>query len=167
VYAGAKFERTLANLERLQAATRGTATDFFVKAVVADDNWAEVSRRTRTFLAERGIDKVFTVAANNFGGTVACGRYHDKHGLWSLKNLDHQRRMPCRILLMGLGVYCDGTVTACGCYDSNAELKIGHIMEDGLKAIRNGPAFRRLIDAFRAGDLTDIPLCGKCDDAFG
>jgi MoaA/NifB/PqqE/SkfB family radical SAM enzyme len=167
VYIGSKFERTLANLKAMQEATAGTRTEFFVKAVVADENWAEVSRRTRAFLASHGIDNVFTVAANNFGGTVKCGKFDQRHGVWTLKTLDHQRRMPCRVMLSAVGVFCDGTVTACGCYDSNAQLKIGHIMENSLVEIRHGAAFRRILDAFRAGDLTGIPMCSACDDPFG
>ena len=166
-YVGAKFERTLANLLRLQEATKGTRTDFFVKAVVTDSDWAEVSRRTRDFLTSQGVEKIFTVAANNFGGNVQLGRRSQRHGIWSLKNLDHQRRMPCRVFLTAIGVFCDGTVTACGCYDSNAELKIGHIMEQSLAEIRTGEIFRRLLDAHRSGDLAGVPMCGKCDDAFG
>jgi sulfatase maturation enzyme AslB (radical SAM superfamily) len=167
VYIGSKFERTLENLRNLQEAVRGTRTDFFVKAVVADRNWAEVSRKTRDFLTGQGIEKVFTVAANNFGGTVKCGDFNQRHGVWTLKNLDHQRRMPCRIFLSAVGVYCDGTVTACGCYDSNAQLRIGHIMEQSLAEIRHGEPFQRLLEAFRSGDLTGVPMCGACDDPFG
>jgi MoaA/NifB/PqqE/SkfB family radical SAM enzyme len=167
VYVGAKFERTLANLKLMQAATHGTKTEFFVKAVVADENWTEVSRRTRDFLKGHGIDRVFTIVANNFGGTVQCGRFNDQHGVWSLKTLDHQRRMPCRVFLTAVGVFCDGTVTACGCYDSNALLKIGNIMEHSLQDIRNGEDFRRILEAFRRGELSDVPMCGKCDDPFG
>ena len=167
VYVGARFEQVLANLLALQSATRGTRTAFFVKAVVAGDDWAEVSRRTRAFLAEQDVEAVFTVAANNFGGTVQCGRFHPRWGVWSLKPLDHQRRMPCRIMLNAVGVFCDGTVTACGCYDANAELKIGHILEQGLAEIRRGPAFRRILDSFRSGELGSLPLCRACDDAFG
>jgi sulfatase maturation enzyme AslB (radical SAM superfamily) len=167
VYAGAKFDKTLANLEAMQTAVRGTRTDFFVKAVVSGDDWEAVSRRTREFLQSRGIDKVFTMAANNFGGTVQVGRLDQRHGVWSLKSLAHQRRMPCRLFLTAVGVFCDGTVTACGCYDSNAELKIGHIMEQSLADIRQGEAFRRILQAFRSDDLAGVPMCGKCDDPFG
>ena len=166
-YVGAKFERTLANLLGLQEATRGTNTDFFVKAVVTDSNWAEVSRRTRDFLTTQGVEKIFTVAANNFGGNVKLGQHNERHDVWSLKHLDHHRRMPCRVFLTAIGVFCDGTVTACGCYDSNAELKIGHIMEQSLAEIRRGDEFRRLLAAPRSGNLDGVKMCAKCDDVFG
>ena len=166
-YVGSKFERTLANLHKMGEATRGTGTNFMVKAVCTGDNWAEVRDKTRAFLESHGVDKVFTVVANNFGGNVVHGSYHDHLGVWSLKNITHQRLMPCRVLLRAVGVFCDGTVTACACYDSNAELKIGNIMEQSLMEIRQGQAFRKIVDAFRCGDVSGISMCGKCDDPFG
>lgn len=165
-YVGAKFERVIENLKRMAELTRGGKTDFMIKAVCSGDNWAEVRDRTRAFLASHGVDRVFTVVANNFGGNVQHGRFFEQHGVWSLMNLSHRRRMPCRVFLKAVGVFCDGTVTACGCYDSNADLKIGHIAEQSLAEIRKGAEFRRILDAFRSGDLTGIPMCSKCDDPF-
>ncbi|MGE5475306.1 MAG: radical SAM protein [Bacteroidales bacterium] len=166
-YVGAKFERVIENLKRMAELTRGGKTNFMIKAVCSGDNWAEVRDRTRAFLASHGVDRVFTVVANNFGGHVQHGTFYEQHGVWSLNNLSHRRRMPCRVFLKAVGVFCDGTVTACGCYDSNAELKIGHIMEQSLADIRKGAEFRRILDAFRDGELSAIPMCGKCDDPFG
>ncbi|MCR6628811.1 MAG: radical SAM protein [Magnetospirillum sp.] len=166
-YVGAKFERVIENLKRMAALTQGGKTNFMIKAVCSGDNWAEVRDRTRAFLAEHGVERVFTVIANNFGGHVQHGRFFEDHQVWSLKNLAHQRRMPCRVFLKAVGVFCDGTVTACGCYDSNAELKIGHILENSLADIRKGAEFRRILQGFRTGELADVPMCGKCDDCFG
>lgn len=166
-YVGANFERTLENLKAVDAALPpGGKTVFAVKAVAAGD-WKTTLEKTKDFLAGQGIQRVFTVTANNFGGTVQCGSFNEKHGLWTLKSIDHHRRMPCRVLLKAVGVFCDGTVTACGCYDSNAELKIGNIMENSLVEIRQGAEFKRILDAFRTGDLSGISMCGKCDDPFG
>lgn len=166
-YVGAKFEKVIANLKQMAELTKGTKTNFMIKAVCSGDNWAEVRDRTRAFLAEHGIDRVFTVIANNFGGNVQHGHFYERHQVWSLKNLRHQLRMPCRVFLKAVGIFCDGTVTACGCYDSNAELKIGHILESSLADIRKGAEFRRILDAFKQGDLSGVPMCGKCDDPFG
>lgn len=166
-YVGAKFERVIENLKQMAALTKGTKTNFMVKAVCSGDDWPELRDRTRAFLAGQGVDRVYTVVANNFGGHVQHGTYFERHGVWSLKGLAHRRRMPCRVLLKAVGVFCDGTVTACGCYDSNAELKIGNITEQPLADIRKSAQFRRILDAFRRGDVSDIPMCGKCDDCFG
>jgi sulfatase maturation enzyme AslB (radical SAM superfamily) len=166
VYVGSKFERTLANLKAIHKALKGTKTRFAVKAVALGD-FEENLRRTRVFLGSHGITDVWTVPANNFGGSVQCGSFSEKHGIWSLKTIDHHRLMPCRLFLKAVGVFCDGTVTACGCYDSNAQLKIGNIMEQGLGEIRRGQDYGRILEAFRQGDVRDIPMCGKCDDPFG
>ncbi|HLO76256.1 MAG TPA: radical SAM protein [Magnetospirillum sp.] len=166
-YVGAKFERVIENLKRMAALTLGSKTHFMIKAVCSGDNWTEVRDRTRAFLASHGVDRVYTVVANNFGGNVQHGTYFEQHGVWSLKKLTHHRRLPCGVFLKAVGVFCDGTVTACGCYDSNADLKIGHIAEQSLADIRKGAEFRRILDAFRTGDLSGVPMCGKCDDPFG
>ncbi|CAA7623428.1 Predicted Fe-S oxidoreductase [Candidatus Terasakiella magnetica] len=166
VYVGAKFERTLANLKAIHVALKPTRTRFAVKAVALGD-WKESLRKTKAFLASHGIDQVWTVPANNFGGSVQCGTLSPRHGIWSLKRIDHHRLMPCRLFLKAVGVFCDGTVTACGCYDSNAQLKLGNIMEQGLAAIRQGETYGRILDGFRTGDVRDVPMCGTCDDPFG
>jgi MoaA/NifB/PqqE/SkfB family radical SAM enzyme len=166
VYVGAKFDRTLANLKAVHKALKGTKTRFAVKAVALGD-WQENLRKTKAFLASHGIEDVWTVPANNFGGSVQSGTFHETHQVWSLKEIDHHRLMPCRMFLKAVGVFCDGTVTACGCYDSNAQLRIGNIMEQGLADIRNGPAYTDILESFRAGDVRHVPMCGKCDDPFG
>ncbi|CAA7623432.1 Fe-S oxidoreductase [Candidatus Terasakiella magnetica] len=166
VYVGAKFERTLANLKAIHTALKPTRTALIVKAV-APDNSKDFVGRTRDFLTGIGIERINTVVPNNFAGTVEIGQYWDKAGIWSYRNLDKHRRTVCRILMRAVGIYVDGSVTACGCYDANAALKIGDIMEDGLAALRNGPRFTSILDAFGAGDVSHIPLCAKCDDPFG
>jgi pyruvate-formate lyase-activating enzyme len=165
-YVGAKFEKTLANLKAMDAAMRGSKTSFMVKAVATGD-WQETTDKTKAFLHSQGIERVVTVVANNFGGTVEVGKFCAKHGVWTNKRIDHHRRMPCRVMLKSIGVFCDGQVTACGCYDSNAMLKIGDITEHGIADIRHGEAFTKLLDAFRTGQLDGVPMCGKCDDPFG
>ena len=166
VYVGSKFDRTLANLKAIHKALRNTRTRFAVKAVALGE-WQDNLRKTKAFLATHGVTDVWTVPANNFGGSVQSGEFHERHGIWSLKRIDHHRLMPCRLFLKAVGVFCDGTVTACGCYDSNAQLKIGNIMEQGLGEIRRGAAYGHILDAFRKGDVKDVPMCGKCDDPFG
>ena len=166
VYVGAKFDRTLANLKAVHQALKGTKTRFAVKAVALGD-WQENLRKTKAFLASHGIDDVWTVPANNFGGSVQSGSFVERHQVWSLKEIDHHRLMPCRMFLKAVGVFCDGTVTACGCYDSNAQLRLGNIMDQGLAEIRNGSAYTDILESFRAGDVRHVPMCGKCDDPFG
>lgn len=166
VYVGSKFERTLENLKTIHKALAPTSTRFAVKAVALGD-WEANLRRTKAFLATHGITEVWTVQANNFGGSVQSGTFHERHGIWSLKSIGHHRLMPCRLFLKAVGVFCDGTVTACGCYDSNAQLKIGNIMEHGLGDIRRGEAYTSILEAFRRGDVSHVPMCGKCDDPFG
>jgi MoaA/NifB/PqqE/SkfB family radical SAM enzyme/Flp pilus assembly protein TadD len=166
VYVGAKFDRAVKTLAAMQAALRPTRTVFSVKAV-APDNSPDYVAKTRAFLEGIGISRINTVAPNNFGGTVQLGRYWEDAGIWSYRDLEKQRRTVCRILMGSVGIYVDGRVTACGCYDSNAELAIGDIMGQSLGEIRKDAPFRHILDAFGTGNLAGIPLCSKCDDPFG
>ncbi|MFD2233247.1 radical SAM protein [Phaeospirillum tilakii] len=166
VYVGARFERAVANLQALDAALAPTRTTLSVKAVRADNDPAAVAR-TRAFLAGLGISSVATVVPNNFGGTVETGRFWPGVGLWSHRNLDRHRRTVCRLLMRAVGVYLDGSVTACPCYDANGALRIGDLTGQSVAEIRTGPAFQAILDAFRRGDLSAVPLCRGCDDPFG
>ena len=166
VYIGARFERAVANLQALDAALAPTRTTLSVKAVRADNDPVAVAQ-TRAFLAELGITSVATVVPNNFGGTVETGRFWPSVGLWSHRNLDRHRRTLCRLLMRAVGVALDGTVTACPCYDANGALAIGSLITQDLTALRTGAAFQTILDAFRRGDLSALPLCRGCDDPFG
>jgi uncharacterized Fe-S cluster-containing radical SAM superfamily enzyme len=166
VYVGARFDRAVKTLRAIHAALAPTRTGFQVKAV-APDNAPDFVARTRAFLIGLGIDGIDTVVPNNFAGTVEAGQYWDKAGLWSYRNLDRHRRTVCRLLMRAVGVYVDGTVTACGCYDANAALAIGDLTTESLAQIRTGPRFTAILDAFRSGDVSAVPLCAKCDDPFG
>jgi hypothetical protein len=104
---------------------------------------------------------------NNFGGTVETGRFWPGVGLWSHRNLDRHRRTVCRLLMRAVGVYLDGSVTACPCYDANGALRIGDLTGQSVAEIRTGPAFQAILAAFRRGDLSAVPLCRGCDDPFG
>jgi MoaA/NifB/PqqE/SkfB family radical SAM enzyme/Flp pilus assembly protein TadD len=166
VYVGAKFDRAVKTLQAINMALKPTNTSFIVKAV-APDNSEDYVTRTRAFLNGLGIDRVNTVAPNNFGGTVQLGQLWDKQGIWSYRNLAKHRRTVCRVLMRAVGIYVDGSVTACGCYDANAALRIGDIMAESLSDIRNGQRFTSILEAFRQGDVSALPLCSKCDDPFG
>jgi len=166
VYIGAKFDRAVKTLQAMDRALKPTRTVFMVKAV-APDNSEDYVTRTRAFLSSLGIDRINTVAPNNFGGTVKIGRFWDKAGIWSYRDLDKQRRTVCRVLMRSVGIYVDGSVTACGCYDANAALRIGDITRASLREIRNGDAFGAMLMAFGSGDVSSLPLCSQCDDPFG
>ncbi|CAA7613664.1 tetratricopeptide repeat protein [Magnetospirillum sp. SS-4] len=165
VYVGAQFERTVFNLMKMNAALQGTGTAFSVKAVTVDTS-PETVARCRAFLREIGIDRVTTVSPNNFGGTVDVGRHWPEFDIWSHRDLGKHRRTMCRLTLSSLGIFHDGRVTACGCYDTNAELEIGDITRQTIAEIRNGERFGAILDAFRKGDVADIPMCRSCDVPF-
>lgn len=166
-YVGAKFERVVENLRGLAAAMRRhqSRTLFSVKAVCPDPS-RDFVEKTRAFVRSLGVERITTVMPNNFAGIVAVGDFHAAAGMHSFKRLDRHCLLMCRTLLRAVGVYHDGSVTACGCYDSNGDLAIGQIGQ-GLAGLRSGEPFTRILDAFRHGDVSGLPLCAHCDDAVG
>jgi MoaA/NifB/PqqE/SkfB family radical SAM enzyme/Flp pilus assembly protein TadD len=166
-YVGAKFDKVVENLRGLVAALRrhGSRTMLVVKAVCPDPTY-EYVERTRAFVRSLGVERVLTVMPNNFGGVVETGEYHAAADMHSFKRLERHCLLMCRNLLRSVGVYHDGSVTACACYDTNGELGIGRV-SDGIAGLRTGPAFTAILDAFRQGDVSGLPMCSRCDDAIG
>lgn len=166
-YVGAKFDKVTENLRGLAAAFRrhGARTVFSVKAVCPDPS-RDYVERTRAFVRSLGVERVTTVMPNNFGGIVFVGDYHQGAEMHSFKRVERHCLLMCRNLLRSIGVYHDGRVTACGCYDSNGALGIGEIGQ-GIAGLRTGQAFTHILDAFRRGDVSTLPMCAHCDDAIG
>lgn len=166
-YVGAKFDKVVENLRGLAAAFRrhGSRTVFSVKAVCPDPS-RDYVERTRAFVRSLGVERITTVMPNNFGGVVAVGDFHPGAEMHSFKRLERHSLLMCRNLLRSVGVYHDGSVTACGCYDSNGALGIGDIGQ-GIAGLRTGPAFTAILDAFRHGDVSGLPMCAGCDEAIG
>lgn len=166
-YVGAKFEKVVENLRGLAEAFRRhrSRTVFSVKAVCTEPS-REFLDKTREFLRAQGVERITTVIPNNFGGIVAVGDYQPAAAMHSFKRLERHSLLMCRNLLRSVGVYHDGRVTACGCYDSNGTLGIGEISQ-GLAGLRTGEAFTRILDAFKKGDVSGLPMCATCDDAIG
>ncbi len=168
IYVGAKFDQVLGNLKLLDKTLkeRRSKTVLHVKGV-SDSNSQEFVGKTRTFLQSLGIHRISTVIPNNFAGTVPSGPLYEEHGIHSYRALDKHVRTVCGVLLRSVGVYFDGRVTACGCYDANGALFLGDLMQESLADLRKGKRWRGLLDAFVAGTVGATPLCGKCDDPFG
>jgi radical SAM protein with 4Fe4S-binding SPASM domain len=55
----------------------------------------------------------------------------------------------------------DGRVTVC-CADLNARGVIGNLGESSLREIYDSPERASMLDAFRHGKKTSIPLCKDC-----
>lgn len=157
IYVGGKFDRAVRNLTMLaEALTRyGAPTRLWVNGVVPQDD-GEFSRRTLAFLQSLGITDVGLQKVNNFAGR--------NEGI--APTLARATARLCRLPAFGVGIYVDGTVTACGCLDANGDVAIGNILESSLDEIRRGPRLRAVLDAFLDGSIEGHPLCGGCDMRF-
>jgi MoaA/NifB/PqqE/SkfB family radical SAM enzyme len=165
-YVGAKFDHVVDNLRRIQRAfvARSPRTRIVVNGVALKDS-ADFVARTVAFLREIGFcdDQMEIKLPNNFGGLYTGSPAEPTRGIHTFKDLRGERLEVCSVLLDNPGIYVDGRVTACGCLDNSSALVIGDIRKESLREMRYGPRFEALLQAFMAGDVSGIQLCGTCD----
>ena len=58
-------------------------------------------------------------------------------------------------------IYADGRVTHC-CYDAHGDQVVGDLREQTLPEIIESERFEKMYQAFRAGDLSELPRCAEC-----
>lgn len=157
IYTGSIFEHTSRKLEKLARRLNDTGRNknFWVNGIILDGE----RHKHLEFLASIGItERIKINQPDNFAGIV---RYGGKTTLRKLGDL----RM-CPVLTFSMGVYDDGTVTACACRDSEGVMKLGHISE-GLHALRNSEQYQSMLGDFTRRDLSNLPLCQGCDIPYG
>lgn len=169
-YAGGNFEKAVENLRLMKAALveLGSSTRLTVNGVNVTGD-PERTRKTRQFLRTIGIrnDEMRLQMPCNFGGQISPGFKSNKLNAKSFKPVDRLELYICPLLLSTPGILADGRMTACGCLDNNGSLAIGDIRAQTIDEIRAGPRFQSMIEAFRKGDLSRLPLCAKCDIPYG
>jgi sulfatase maturation enzyme AslB (radical SAM superfamily) len=169
-YVGGKFEKAAENLRLLKAAllVSGTSTKLTVNGVNITND-PERTIKTREFLRTLGIQdsEMRLLAPCNFGGQISPGTKSQKINGKSFKPIDRLPLYICPLLLSTPGVMADGRMTACGCVDNNGSLSIGNIRTQSISEMRAGSRFQAMIDAFVKDDLSEFPLCAKCDIPYG
>lgn len=75
-------------------------------------------------------------------------------------------RQPCREIYDSMNIDFDGTVRMC-CVDGYRETDLGNIFEDGVLAVWNGSAFRKLRAGHEGKAKTIDPFCDSCDQWAG
>jgi len=170
IYVGGDFEKASENLRLLKASLQenGSATNFWVNGV-SIKNDPEQTLMTQEYLRSLGIqdDEMRLVAPSNATGQISPGTWSDKIKGKSFKPIDQLPLYVCAQLLSNPGVLADGTLTACGCMDNNGSLAIGDIRNGMIAKMRSSKKFQSMIDAFVKGDLSNYPLCAKCDLPYG
>jgi len=169
VYVGSQFERSSAKLQKLNAALAAENLQRYltVNGIIMD---REELPLHIGYLERLGIDRkcVTMGLPDNFAGIVQVGRLHRVTGLFSFKHeLAYRSLRLCNLLAYYVLIYDDGKVSACSCRDSEGVMEIGDITTQSLAEIRNGARFRAMMDAFMRRDLSQMPLCQKCDIPYG
>lgn len=161
VYVGSDFELTSQKLKALWGAI-GELRDhsdqpvFTIRGVVYDH---ATEQKSCDHLRALGInlDHVLFVLPDNFAGRVANIRVHPV-GV---------HKPLCYILTDQIGVYDDGTVTACASRDSEGVMQLGNIMTNSLLELRNSSAYLNMVQAFTDQNFENSPLCKNCDIPYG
>lgn len=153
-YVGADFERTAAKLAAINNAFAviGRDRDITVRGVVYSHGDEAL---TKYFLVETlGVDEkqISLTVPDNFAGHVKC-----------VRNISQMTLHTCPWLTDYVVVYDDGKVSACACRDSEGVMEIGNIMTQSLAEMRGSLAYKSMVAAFAAGDISGLPLCAKCD----
>lgn len=167
-YVGGKFAQVSANLKNMVEAfaASGSKTLLSLRAVSREDSGPFIER-TRAFLQSLGAPSITTLAPNNFAGTVRIGEADPETGIHSFRSLKKYPLAACSLPLTSVGIFCNGVVTACGCYDANGALAIGDLAQTDLAEILQGDAYLRIIAAFESGDIGSLGLCAQCDAPYG
>lgn len=170
VYRGGSFAVAVRNLRNLKARLRecGSRTTLEVNGVVMHDAARQV-RETVRLLRSIGIarSEMRFVLPTNWAGQKQVGVRAAGSGVSSHRPLDRLPLVVCTMLTDFVGIYCDGRVTACGCYDHGGALEIGDLTRSSLREVRNGARFRELVDKFAKKEIGGIPLCARCDRPYG
>ena len=163
---GAKFEHVVENMRTVCELfpTRSPATQLLVNGVALENDPSLVARTT-AFVRSLGFtdEQMLFNLPHNFGGQYHGSPTDLNIGVNTYKDLRGLKPDLCSVLLHSPGVYVDGRVTACGCLDNSAALIIGDIKTQGFREMRHGVRFDALLKAFVNGDLSEVPLCDKCD----
>lgn len=169
VYVRSKFDQSSAKLQKFNQALAAENLEQFltVNGTIMD---RETLPRHIAYLQSLGIDinRISIGLPDNFTGIVRVGRHNRKKGLFTYKHdISYRSLRLCNLLAHYVLVYDDGKVSACSCRDSEGVMEIGDIKTQSLAEIRNAPRYLAMLEAFLRRDLSDMPLCQKCDIPYG
>lgn len=105
--------------------------------------------------------QIYIVCSYDWAGYIS-NKYHA--GACESRNEKKPGQYMCdSIRRFKIGILYDGRVTACGCLDINGELIIGDIRRQSIREIREGAAFKELIQRFKRGNLNGT-ICYGCQN---
>lgn len=174
IYVNGKFDNVAANIKRFQKTLREkfSTTHLVINGMIPEQACTEehprdIARKTMEYLRSLGIVYATISHPNNFGGEIELSTGNDAGSVSSYKKFLPNRLRACKNLLSAPGIYLDGTVTACGCFDHNGSLYIGDLKTRSLDEIFSGRRYQEIVRAFIRGDISGIPLCKDCDIPYG
>lgn len=114
--------------------------------------------KTRKFLMkEIGLDtkQIYVRHANNWVDVITSPNK-------CRNSLKSGKKYYCHIANIRIGILFDGMVTACGCFDVDAELVVGNIFDNSIEEIRAGKKFQDFIEKLNSGNVSGL-MCSRCN----
>lgn len=169
IYKGGKFAKATETIRLLKHYLRDYPQTEFLINGVCDQDGPNMAARTRELLMGLGVgaDEMRIIMPHNYGGQAAFDDMESFGDTKSFKELRGEHLSICKVLVKASGILWDGRISACGCLDYKGTLDIGNIKFMSLKEARQSPRFREIVEAFRLGDVSKIPLCDSCDVPYG
>jgi MoaA/NifB/PqqE/SkfB family radical SAM enzyme len=169
VYVGSKFDATTTKLRSLNEALKAQDLQKFLTVSGVIYNRQDLPKHVE-YLIGLGFDRtqISMTLPDNFAGIVNVGKKSRKKGMYSFKSDLHYRSLRlCVMLALYVLIYDDRKVSACACRDSENVMGIGDITKQSLAEIRSSSRYRKMLQAFVQNNLSDMPLCQKCDVPYG
>ena len=126
--------------------------------IIQHPDFIRISKLTDINLSKLAHDSL-TVVLDDWAGAVDLPEYLKAR----LGRLQPRAFLPCRLLYQSLAVSSNGNVSPCTCrdYESNSELIIGNLKQDGLMDLWNGEKLRTLRENWSKNNQVP-PTCKTC-----
>lgn len=156
---GANYKRLIKNLSMLKQLrdSRRSRMKIYIGAIVMRTNEENMSQFKKFFRPY--VDDICFSPLVNQGGNMNTA-YNELSPLQKIKSCLLHR--PCRLLWDRIVISWEGYLTAC-CLDYEMDLVYGELTKMSMKDAWNSLKMRQWREFHLKGDLSKMPLCGKCN----
>lgn len=156
-YVGGKFNEIVEKIKIFNKLIKksGLPKNSLTVNGVASGSAGSLEKTRKFLIKEVGLDtkQIFVRHANNWvdvmGNSDKC-------------NLKCGKKYYCHIANTRIGILFDGRVTACGCFDVDAELVVGNIFDSSIRDIRTGKKFQDFVEKLNSGNVSGL-MCSRCN----
>ena len=154
---------TKETLKRIRGVDKLEKLEAAVRRMLAMRGEAELPRIGVSFTRQEANEHELDAFVARWSQVVDCVRIGLVFANGTFPDMPPQpARKPCPTLYKTLPVHNDGTVTIC-CLDGFKETNVGNVFKDGVKAVWQGEAFRKVRYYHETGQWDKVPFCKSCN----